>query len=405
MKRMGLWRVLCAFALCILLSACGKQPSVTPNGEKPGDGEVTPSGAAEENETKYGEMRELTTQDIVLDMGIGINLGNTMEATGGTGITSVYGYETLWGSPMITPNIIAGYKKAGFDSMRIPVAWSNLMSEDYTISEDLMNRVQAIVNCVLENEMYAIVNIHWDGGWWENFPTDYDECMKKYTRIWEQISERFRDYGDMLILESLNEEGCFDSVWNRYGGSTARKQEAFDILNDINQKFVDIVRGSGGNNAKRHLLIAGYATDVELTCDPCFRMPNDTAGRCAVSVHYYTPSTFCILSADADWGKADPDWGTDADVALLERNMDKLKTTFVDKGVPVIIGEYGVAKGNKTEEMVRLYITTVAREAYERGMCPMLWDTTGSHYNRTLAKMLDAEMEAELKGIAAEGRR
>ncbi len=399
MTRKGLWRVLCAFSLCILLSACGKQPAKTPTGE------VTPSGTAEENATKYGEMRELTTQEIVLDMGIGINLGNTMEATGGTGITSVYGYETLWGSPMITPNMIAGYKKAGFDSMRIPVAWSNLMSEDYTISEDLMNRVQAIVNCVLENDMYAIVNIHWDGGWWENFPSDYDECMKKYTRIWEQISERFKDYGDKLILESLNEEGCFDSVWNRYSGSNARKQEAFDILNDINQKFVDIVRGSGSNNAKRHLLIAGYATDVELTCDPCFRMPNDPAGRCAVSVHYYTPSTFCILTSDADWGKADPDWGTDADVALLERHMDMLKTTFVDKGVPVIIGEYGVAKGNKTEDMVRLYITTVAREAYERGMCPMLWDTTGSHYNRTLAKMLDPQMEAEFKVIASEARK
>lgn len=396
--------------LCALLAGCGgdsgeNAPTGTPAGtqttptENPDGATPTPEEGGE-----VGEMRDMTTQEIVLDMGVGINLGNTLEATGAEGITTVYGYETSWGSPSITPNMIAGYKKAGFDSVRIPVAWSNLMSEDYTISKELMDRVQVIVDCVIENDMYAIVNIHWDGGWWSNFPTDYDECMKKYTRIWEQITERFKDYGDMLIFESLNEEGCFDSVWNRYSGSDAKKQEAFDILNDINQKFVDIVRGSGSNNAKRHLLIAGYATDVELTCDPCFRMPADPENRCAVSVHYYTPPTFCILTEDASWGKADPDWGSDADIALLEQHMDLLKTTFVDKGVPVIIGEFGAAKANKTEDMVRLYITTVAQEAYERGMCPMLWDTTGTHYNRSFSKMIDKQLEAELKAIAQQER-
>ncbi len=402
----GIALALCIFMTVGLLAGCNKAkeevvPDTTPT---TGATQTPDTPTPGEGESEVGEMRDMTTQEIVLAMGVGINLGNTLEATGAEGLTTVFGYETSWGSPSITPKMIEGYKKAGFDSVRIPVAWSNLMSDDYTISKELMDRVQVIVDHVIANDMYAIVNIHWDGGWWSAFPTDYDECMKKYTRIWEQITERFKDYGDMLIFESLNEEGCFDTVWNRYSGNDSRKQEAYDILNNINQKFVDIVRASGSNNAKRHLLIAGYATDVELTCDACFRMPKDTENRMAVSVHYYTPSTFCILTEDASWGKADPDWGSDADLAVLEKNMDLLKTTFVDKGVPVIIGEFGAAKANKTEEMVRNYIVTVATEAYERGMCPMLWDTTGTHYNRSFAKMIDKELEAQLKALGEQER-
>lgn len=122
------------------------------------------------------------------------------------------------------------------------------------------------------------------------------------------------------------------------------KTDSYDLVNEINQTFVDIIRSSGGNNPQRHLLISGYNTDVELTCDSLFQMPNDPAGRCAVSVHYYTPSGFAILEEDASWGKMRSTWGTDDDYAELNRNMDLLKTTYVDKGIPVIIGEYGCPK-------------------------------------------------------------
>lgn len=342
-------------------------------------------------EAASASMRDMTTMEIVRDMGLGINLGNTLESCG-TWISKsngVSGYETAWGSPIITEEMIKGYADCGFGVLRIPVAWSNLMGENYTIHPDYMARVKQITDWTINSGMYAIVNIHYDSGWWTNFPADKEECMKKYTRIWEQITEEFKDYSDKLMFESLNEEGGWDSLWNRWSGSDDGKAESFGLLNEINQKFVDIVRASGGNNPKRHLLIAGYNTDIDLTCDPAFVMPTDKENRCAVSVHYYTPSTFCILEKDASWGKAQSEWGSEADVKQLNDYMDMLKTTFIDNNIPVIIGEYGVSTGNKTPEMIRLFLSSVAKEAYKRDLCPVLWDITDVFYDRGQCKFKD----------------
>lgn len=340
------------------------------------------------------EIRDMTTMEIVHDMGQGINLGNTMESCGNWISPSggVRGYETAWGSPVITEKVIQGYADCGFGVLRIPVAWSNMMGENYTINEEYTARVKEIVDWTLDSGMYAIVNIHWDNGWFSNFPTDTEECMKKYTRIWEQISEAFKDYGDKLMFESLNEEGGWDSMWNRYSGNTNGKADSYELLYEINQRFVDTVRNSGGNNAKRHLLIAGYNTDIDLTCDEMFKMPNDPAGRCAVSVHYYTPSTFCILEEDASWGKAKSTWGNEKDIKELQKYMNMLKETFVDKGIPVIVGEYGVAQKNKTEEQIVNFMETVTEEMYNAGVCPVIWDIQGAFYNRMSYKFLFPEM-------------
>ena len=197
------------------------------------------------------------------------------------------------------------------------------------------------------------------------------------------------------MFESLNEEGCWDSIWNRYSGE-GDKNAAYDLLNEINQKFVDLVRKSGGNNKKRHLLIAGYATDVALTCDELYKMPEDPENRCAVSVHYYTPSTFAILEKDASWGKCRTDWGIEADMAELEKNMDIMKEHFVDKGIPVIIGEYGCPVNNKDKDSIKKYLTSVCEAAYDRDMCPVLWDVTDAFYSRTSCSFKDTEI---LKGL------
>lgn len=346
-----------------------------------------------------GKMRDMTTAEIVRDMGVGINLGNTFEAQGGG--DEVFYYETSWGSPEITEQIIDGYAESGFGVLRVPVAWSNMMDEEdnFKIHPDYMARVKQVVDWALDDGMYVILNIHWDGGWWEEFPTDKERCMKKYTRIWEQITEEFKDYSDYLMFESLNEEGCWNDVWNRYGGSDEGKAEAYGLLNEINQKFVDIVRNSGSNNAKRHLLIAGYATDIELTCDDAFKMPDDPEKRCAVSVHYYTPPTFCILEKDADWGKVRTEWGNESDIAELNKNMDMMKEKFVDKGIPVIVGEYGLTTKNKTPEMIRLYLSSVCKAAYDREMCPVLWDITDVFYDRTACKFIDPELLNQLLAV------
>ena len=349
---------------------------------------------------------EKTTAEVVQEMGIGINLGNTFESCSNwISSKEVKNYEVAWGSPVITQEAIQGYADAGFGVLRVPVAWSNMMQENYTIHPDYMARVKEVVKWALDAKLYVILNIHYDGGWWTDFADadKKDDCMTKYTRIWEQISESFKDEDYHLMFESLNEEGCWDSLWNRYSGNTNGKSEAYGLLNEINQKFVDTVRAGGGNNKTRHLLIAGYATDIELTCDAEFKMPDDPENRCAVSVHYYTPATFCILEEDANWGKMQTNWGSPTDQALLRNNMDLVKTTFADKGIPVIIGEYGATRVARTEEVVHLYLTSVCKAALERGMCPVLWDTASSQvYDRSQATFTDQTLIDQLNAAKAE---
>ena len=355
------------------------------------------------NPPQTTDISDFTTQEIINDMGVGINLGNTFESCGSwINSSSVSNYEMAWGSCIITEDIIKGYKNAGFGVVRVPVAWSNMMGSNYQINDDYLERVKKVVTWIIDNDMYVILNVHWDGGWINNynesgmsFSKTYDECKKKYTAIWTRLCEEFGDFDEHLMFESLNEEGCFDDLWNRWGGTNG-KSEAYGLLNDINQIFVDLVRASGKNNSTRHLLIAGYATDIDLTCDSAFKMPNDPKGRCAVSVHYYTPPGFCILTEDADWGKASSTWGTTSEVNALKKYFNKLKTTFVDKGVPVIIGEYGCPQDNKETESIRKFITTVSKEAIAREICPVLWDTfdrnnpTKCFYNRKTCKMNDS---------------
>ena len=190
--------------------------------------------------SKGESMREITTMELVRDMGLGINLGNTLESCGSwiSKDNGVSGYETAWGSPIITREIIKGYADCGFGVLRIPVAWSNLMEEDYTIHPDYMARVKQITDWTLDSGMYAIVNVHYDNGWFSKFPTEKEECMKKYTRIWEQITEEFKDYPDTLMFESLNEEGGWESMWSRWSGSTDGKADSFNLLNEIDRKSV-----------------------------------------------------------------------------------------------------------------------------------------------------------------------
>ena len=363
------------------------------------------------------DMRDITTMELVKDMGIGINLGNTFEACPdwyGDDWIAMWSegkpnnYETAWGSPVITKEMIEGIAKEGFGVLRIPVAWSNMMAHDgtYTINPEYDARVHEVVDWTLESGMYCIINIHWDGGWVNKFPDNKDESMKRYSHMWEQIAESFKDYDDYLMFESQNEELGWESMWNPWGG-TQGKAEAYALCNEINQKFVDIVRNSGGNNPKRHLLISGYNTGFDRTCDPLFKMPDDPANRMAVSVHYYSPAGFAILEdKDESWAKARSTWGTDQDFQELYEQMDMMKNNYISKGIPVIVGEYGCPTKGKETESVRLFLSSVCKAAYERQLCPILWSTPDSttdegvlikgHYDRTACKMTDQELQKKL---------
>lgn len=347
----------------------------------------------------------LSAMAFVRRMGLGWNLGNTLEACGDwIKGGQVKDYETAWGNPQATRELIHAVKEAGFRSVRIPVAWSNLLGEHYTIDTRLLERVGRVVDDCLDEGLVAVVNIHWDGGWWKTFQTDEPGAMRRYTRMWSQIAAHFRDRSTDLVFESLNEEGSFPEIWNRYGPpQPEKKRQAFDILNRINQAFVDLTRTSGGLNGVRPLLIAGYETDIGLTTHPEFRMPSDPARMSIVSVHYYTPSVFAILDKDASWGKARATWGTKEDLKELDDNFRMVEKRFLKQGVPVIVGEYGAAAKNKTPESVRTYTLAVAGEAWRRGMCPMLWDA-GGYLNRTTLRFNDPELADGFRKLADSGR-
>jgi len=168
---------------------------------------------------------EMTTAEVVADMGVGINLGNTFESSG-VYYADVTGFETAWGSPVVTKELIQGYKDAGFGVLRVPVAWTNLMkARTFEISPEYIARVKEVVGWAIESDMYVIMNIHWDGGWFENFGKDdkRDWAFEKYESIWTQLSEAFKDFDGKLMFESLNEEGGWDAVWNRYSNEATKK--------------------------------------------------------------------------------------------------------------------------------------------------------------------------------------
>ncbi|ORX57944.1 glycoside hydrolase [Piromyces finnis] len=340
----------------------------------------------------------ITTNHLIKEMGLGWNLGNTLESYGTwiNGVTTK-DYETAWGNPVTTEVMIKTIKSYGFKSVRIPVSWSNLMSSDYIISPQLLKRVEEVVNYVINNDMYAIMNIHYDGGWFDNFATSEKEAFNKYEKIWQQLTEYFVEYDEHLIFESLNEEGCWDSIWNRYSNS-GNKTKAYNLLNTINQDFVNIVRDSGGNNTKRHLLLAGYCTDIDLTVDSAYIVPKDD--RVMVSVHYYTPSTFTLLEKEESWGKPIFSWGTTSDVENLKNDFNKLKTRFVNNGIPVIIGEYGVTAENKDKNSIHKYLSTVVQYAKELGICPIVWDH-GQYFNRSTLTFKDSEIGTMYKNLSS----
>ncbi len=378
---------------------------ITANGfEKqiPVEQAASPEGEAEPYTDKYAVREKLTTNQLVKEMGLGINLGNTLDATA-TWITSgnILDYEQAWGSPVITKEIIEGYAKAGYSSLRIPVSWGNLLSSDYKIHPDLMNRVESILNWTLDCGMVAVINIHHENEWIKKVPTD-SEAKKKYTSIWQQICQRLEKYGDHLMFEPMNEIG-YDEIWTSWSGGQAEKAKALGYVNQINQLFVDIVRASGGNNAKRHLLVEIYNTAFEYAYDPLFKMPTDPANRLAITVHYYAPALFAIQDAgvDSGWGVGRATWGTAEDLKELKDNMDLMKKNCVDKGIPVIVGEYAACGTGKSQEMRRLYDVAVTEAIYSRGMCPMLWDAPGDQYNRETYQFRDPEFLKQMMAIPA----
>lgn len=371
--------------------------------------------AAKKDTTSF---EDLNQSQIVEAMGPGWNLGNQLES-----VTDNVPEETNWGNPVITEKLIQSVKAAGFKSIRIPVSYFAKIDDDkdYTIDSKWLDRVQEVVNYCIKNDLYAVINIHGDGyntidgGWLLCNGKNQTEIKKKYKKVWKQIAERFKNYDEHLLFESMNEE--FD------GSYSEPNKEYYQNINDYNQIFVDTVRKTGDNNTKRWLIIPGWNTNIDYTAgDYGFKLPTDQyrdksidkeEQRIMISVHYYSPWDFCggENGVITQWGNEADDpskTSTTCDETYMKNQLNLMKTTFADKGYPVFIGEYGSIDKTSYDSENEYYRAYFARKlcqlSRKNGCIPMYWDNgyNGVHgfglFDRTTCEItqpviIDAIME------------
>lgn len=395
-----------------MLLAAALTTAVFSGCSKDGDAKNSSGGGSEQ---KTVEWTELSQEEVTSAMGMGWNLGNQLEASSG-GMPS----ETAWGNPEITEDLIKKIKEQGFKTVRIPVSYLLKIGDapDYTIDEEWLNRIQEVVDYVVNNDMFAIVNMHGDGyytvdcSWLLCADDNQDEIKQKYAAVWKQIATRFADYDEHLIFESMNEE--FDNTYGR------PKKDAYANINAYNQVFVDTVRQTGSNNAKRWLLLPGWNTNIEYTTERYgFVIPTDQyceaeGNRIMISVHYYDPYNFTIdenmSSATLQWGKYATEkfdnWGQED---YVDSQMKALNDNFVSKGYPVVIGEMGVQDKKQASETFpefrRYWTEYVIKAAKDNGCIPVYWDNgwngdkgfgiiDRSSYEITQPELIEAMMRA-----------
>ena len=318
----------------------------------------------------------VSAMQTVKDMKTGWNLGNTMDAIGASGM----GSETSWGMPRTTKAMIDTLAASGIKTIRIPTSWSlHLIDQNYTIDPTWMARVKDIVDWAIENDMYVILNSHHDcwekpsampygKGYYPN-PENLEESLRFLTNVWAQICLAFNNgYDEHLIFETMNEPRLIGTKieWS-FAAGDSRHAEAQDMINKLNQVTVDVVRASGGNNAKRLIMMPGYAATPAAVLSEAFVLPTDTVeNKLIVSVHMYTPFIFAGQSP-----------GTKKFSVQFEREnastFRKLNQKFVQNGTAVIIGEYGAVNKENSEERVK-WFTSFIRDSQAQGLPAVLWD-------------------------------
>lgn len=260
-------------------------------------------------------------------MGAGWNLGNAFDAVNCTWLSDKMDYETGWCGARTTRELIKTVKASGFSTIRVPVSWNDHVDNSFNIDKEWLDRVQEVVDWCLEEKLYVILNIHHDveKGFYYPSSAEYKTSEKYIKTIWKQLSERFSDYGEELIFETINEPrltGTNFEWWYDLNNVPAEAKDALDCINRLNQTALDTIRNAGGKNKNRYVMIPGYDTDGtnKGLCSQYFKMPTDTVkNRLIATTHIYTSKMgefkyACNLAYD----------------------------NFVSKGIPVVVGEYGL---------------------------------------------------------------
>jgi len=361
-KKQGFWIILLMAVFLGLGFSC---QTAAPESKE------TSAKDADSSIARFKGQSDVPAQTLAQAMKIGWNLGNSLDAVGG---------EQAWGNPPVSEELIQAIARAGFKTVRIPTTWMRHLSADssYTIDPAWLDRVEEVVNYVLDAGMVAILNLHHDGaegveGFWISLSDENQDVSEEHdakvedqlVKIWAQIARRFASYDSRLVFESMNEIHVgYGSPWMEYYAS----------INRWNQSFVRTVRSSGANNATRNLLVPGYNTNIEYTISG-FVLPKDSVeNHLMISVHFYDPWNFAGAGSSRAWGKGYPgseSWGQE-DWVINQFNA--LKTAYLQKGIPVIMGEYGAVHVKGREKYRRYYMEFVTKAAIDRGIVPVYWD-------------------------------
>ncbi len=352
-----------------------------------------------------------TATEIAADMGLGWNLGNTMEAYEASdcekityewipviGDNKPSNYETCWGAPVTTQEMIDGVKAAGFNTVRIPVFWGNMMKNDgtWTINAAYIGRVKEIVDYCMNDDLYAVVNIHH----FDEFiirRNNLADCRDIFESLWTQIAEYFNDYPDTLVFEGFNEYLGGKQFNERGELKEPSQDDAYLLTNTLNQIFVNAVRATGSSNAERVLIISGYCTNIDNTTSNRFLVPKDTVSdRLMVSVHYIDNFMFWINQIGSkNWVEY-----TDSQIALLDQ-------AFKGKGIPVFVGETtsrypksnfaAGAEYTSSSQCLEIVLDKLTAHGY----VPVLWDVTDNFYSRDTCSIKDSDDAKVISAISA----
>jgi endoglucanase len=356
MKRLS--AAFAAAAGCALLCACAS----------PADHSTTPVV------TSAGAMRPITSLDLSKEMSPGWNLGNSLEAAPD---------ETSWGNAETSQALMNAVKAAGFKTVRIPVAWKAHADADDNIDPTWMARVRQVVDYAHNAGLYAIVNTHWDGGWAQPTYAHQAAANARLAKFWTQIATAFKDYDDHLLFAGTNEV-MVDGDYNE------PKPEYCAVQKGFNQVFVNTVRDTGGNNAVRHLVVQSFNTGINWAVGCNATLPSDTADhRLFMEVHYYDPFDFTINDKSAvwQWGSIATDAAateTWANEPYVDAQFQKMKTHFIDRGVPVLLGEYGAMRRTEHDSSGKYrdyWDQVITQSAVRHGLVPVYWDNgyTSNH--------------------------
>jgi endoglucanase len=317
--------------------------------------------------------RDITASQLVSEMTVGWNLGNTLDAHHSSwrnGNRPVSQMETGWGNPVTTRANIDAVKAAGFNTIRIPVSWSKAIDANYNIRADWMARVTEVVNYAAANDMYILLNSHHDEDIFKFTTAERAASLAAFRRIWEQVANNFRNYNEKLIFEGLNEPRVIGTAEEWNGGTSAQR----GVLNEHYQVFVDVVRASGGNNNKRILMVNTYAASGTAAAINGLVIPNDTAqNKIIVSIHNYAPAPFALTprsdrSSVTAWSR-----NNSSHTSPIRNPIDLAYNKFVRNGIPVIIGEFSAMNKNN-EAAIAEWADYYVSYAKSRNIPCVWWD-------------------------------